>query len=262
MVTTLALIGIVSIFKDIQPEPIIPYHPIIPINEVEPIIPEFIYVRIMDSLNVRVGPSIKYPLIYRPRFGSLVFRKGAVCKVRNERIKGKDERYWYQIIPVGDRRFLRYPERVISRWFIASGYTEKIELKETITVFDDTQFGDKKIKIDLSEQKLRAFERDRLVLETLVSTGKPWRDTPTGEFQTLYRMLISTYMQGAGFDLPCVPFILFFTWAGHAIHGAYWHDEFGTRRSHGCINVPPDGTDEWLFWWSGDLGETRIIIKE
>lgn len=307
----LTLIGLVSIFQDIQPEPKIPY-PVIPVDELDPIIdtqpepiidedvdevpenkivyeydlpleitkplvtpelPEFIYVRIIASaLNVRVGPSTEYSLIHRPGFGRLLLRKGAVCKVRSKAIKGEDGRYWYEIIPAGDRRFVRYPERVISRWFMAKGYTEKIELQETITVFNDTQFRDKRIEIDLSEQKLRAFEKDRLVLETLVSTGlptleHPGRVTPKGHFQ-ITRKQVSTYMQGSeeidgsNFDLPCIPFVMYFTWAGHAIHGAYWHNQFGTRRSHGCVNVPPDGTDEWLFWWSGIPGEIKLIIKE
>jgi len=276
MAIVLTLIGIVSLFKEVQPEQIIS-DPVIPVYEVEPIIidpivdpdsPEFIYVRIIaNALNVRVGPGIRYSLVYRPDgFGKLVFQKGAVCRVKNQRIKSEDGKYWYEIVPKGTRGFSRFPGRVISKWFMAKEYTKKIELKETITVFDDTELYDKRIEIDLSEQMLRAFEKDRLVLETLVSTGLPTREypdhaTPTGNFQ-IFSKQISTYMQGTEFDLPCIPFVLFFTYLGHAIHGAYWHDEFGIRRSHWCVNVIPDGTDEWLYWWSGDLGETRIIIKE
>ena len=43
---------------------------------------------------------------------------------------------------------------------------------------------------------------------------------------------------GEYYNVPNVPWVMYFTNVGHAIHGAYWHNAFGTRRSHGCINLP------------------------
>ncbi|NDJ36861.1 MAG: L,D-transpeptidase, partial [Chloroflexi bacterium] len=50
------------------------------------------------------------------------------------------------------------------------------------------------------------------------------------------------------FDLPGVPFNVFFTTFGHAIHGTFWHGDYGRPRSHGCLNVTPEDA-RWLFRW-------------
>lgn len=233
---------------------------------VSPTIPlpisEFVYVRITaDILNVRSGPGTNFSLVYRPRFGKLLLEKGAVCKVKNQEIMDRDGRIWYEIEPTGDRHHIRYPGRVTSKWFIAQEYTEEVELRGAVNVFAGTGPGDKHIEIDLSEQTLRAYEQDKLILETLVSTGKAGYSTPYGNYRIVEK-LITQYMQGSEFDLPCVPFVMYFTWAGHALHGAYWHNNFGREQSHGCINIPPGKkTDEWLYWWSGELKEIEIIIR-
>jgi lipoprotein-anchoring transpeptidase ErfK/SrfK len=111
------------------------------------------------------------------------------------------------------------------------------------TVFSDTATigvcvgGEgKRIIVVLSEQKLYACEGERLVLETPVSTGTAYHPTPVGEYQ-IYLKLTADRMTGPGYNLPAVPWTMYF-YRGYAVHGAYWHDQFGRVMSHGCINLP------------------------
>jgi len=108
------------------------------------------------------------------------------------------------------------------------------------------------IEVDLSDQVLRAWEHDQLVFATLVSTGLPQYPTPTGIFR-VYTKLRYEHMRGGTpgidyYDLPNVPHTMYF-YLGYAIHGAYWHNNFGHPMSHGCVNLPLDAA-AWLFEWT------------
>lgn len=114
---------------------------------------------------------------------------------------------------------------------------------------------EKWIEVSLSEQKLRAYEGDRVVLEFLISSGK-WSPTPTGDFAIWYktkrqRMEGGSKVLGTYYNLPNVPNNMFF-YKGYAIHGAYWHNNFGHPMSHGCVNSPLDKVAE-LFDWAGPM---------
>jgi len=103
------------------------------------------------------------------------------------------------------------------------------------------------IEVILSEQRLIAWEDGRMVLTTPVSTGAA--DTPTirGTFR-IYRKLPAQRMRGRDYDLPNVPHVMYFK-AGYAMHGTYWHDNFGQPMSHGCVNIPT-GKAAWLYDWA------------
>ena len=121
---------------------------------------------------------------------------------------------------------------------------------------------EKRIEIDLTNQKLYAYEGDKKVYEFLVSTGK-WGRTPIGEF-TVWAKPKYTLMTGGStalqtyYYLPNVPFVQFFynnevsKWAGYGLHGTYWHDNFGHPMSHGCINMKT-GEAEQLFYWTNPV---------
>jgi hypothetical protein len=108
------------------------------------------------------------------------------------------------------------------------------------------------IHIDVEEQTLVAYEGDTPLRATLVSTGAAGYETPAGLWR-VRRKYVSRRMRGPDpdhgtYDIEEVPWILYYN-RGYALHGAYWHDEFGNVRSHGCTNIPP--TDAaWLFEWS------------
>ncbi|HKI53551.1 MAG TPA: L,D-transpeptidase, partial [Anaerolineales bacterium] len=79
-------------------------------------------------------------------------------------------------------------------------------------------------------------------------------DTPEGEFRT-YHKGPAVHMTNQGdaleniYNLPGVPWCSFFTGAGHAFHGTYWHNDYGRPRSHGCVNLPSDAA-KFLYRWT------------
>ena len=114
--------------------------------------------------------------------------------------------------------------------------------------------GEKWIDVNLTAQRVTAYEGTTAVYSALASTGT-WR-TPTvvGTFQ-IYVKYVATRMTGPGYDLPNVPYTMYF-YRGYGIHGTYWHNNFGTPMSHGCVNLStPDA--QWFFNWA-PLG-TKVV---
>lgn len=103
------------------------------------------------------------------------------------------------------------------------------------------------IDIDLSDQMLYAYEGDQLVGSFLVSTGTSAHPTVTGQYN-VYVKYRYTDMSGPGYYLPDVPYTMYF-YSGYGIHGTYWHSNFGTPMSHGCVNMRTSDA-EWLFYWA------------
>jgi lipoprotein-anchoring transpeptidase ErfK/SrfK len=103
------------------------------------------------------------------------------------------------------------------------------------------------IDVDLSQQRTYAFEGNQLVRTFVVSTGTWAHPTVTGVFH-IYVKYRSTLMVGPGYYLPNVPYTMYF-YKGYGLHGTYWHHNFGTPMSHGCVNLKtPDAA--WLFQWA------------
>lgn len=131
------------------------------------------------------------------------------------------------------------------------------------TTLNDTQVlgttnaagQEKWIDVSLDEQKLRAYEGDSVVMEFPISSGK-WSPTPKGVFNIWYKtrsQLMSGGSKNLGtyYYLPNVPHNMFF-YQGYAIHGAYWHNNFGQPMSHGCVNSPLAQVAQ-LFEWAGPV---------
>lgn len=138
-------------------------------------------------------------------------------------------------------------------------------------VLGDSSGGGKRIEVDLTNQRLYAFEGDTKVFDFVISTGKPWWATPTGEFRPWIKLRY-TRMRGGNkalgtyYDLPNVPFVIFYGndqvpgWRGYAIHGTYWHDNFGVPMSHGCVNLKtPDA--EKIYYWADPVLEGHRNVK-
>lgn len=134
-----------------------------------------------------------------------------------------------------------------------SGKTQ-LQQRTTKTIAKQRSQG-RWIEVDLSSQRLIAWEGGRRVYSMPVSTGKRSTPTPTGRF-AIQSKLRSTRMRGRDYNVPNVPNTMYFN-GGYAIHGAYWHNRFGTPISHGCINVPV-GQSRKLFNWA-DEG-TRVVV--
>jgi hypothetical protein len=122
--------------------------------------------------------------------------------------------------------------------------------------------ANKEMVVTLSTQTIECFEDGKLVFKTLTSSGAGGFPTPTGEHAVVYKQP-SRHMytdpndpvmggDAVGdedfFDLPGVPFSVFFTTMGHASHGTWWHGDYGRPRSHGCLNVTPEDA-QWLYRW-------------
>jgi len=109
---------------------------------------------------------------------------------------------------------------------------------------------EKWIEVDLSEQKLTAYEGTKVVLSTKISSGRSRTPTVTGKFR-IQRKFESQLMSGPGYYLPAVPYVMYF-YGNYALHGAYWHNNWGTPMSHGCINMRKEDA-KWLYDWTGPV---------
>ena len=106
--------------------------------------------------------------------------------------------------------------------------------------------------MDLSTQYMTVWQGNTPVAESFVSTGRDRFATPPGTFFINYKLpsqTMSGVLGGEYYNVPDVPWVMYFTGRGHAIHGAYWHNNFGTVMSHGCINLPLEFA-AWLYEWS------------
>lgn len=144
--------------------------------------------------------------------------------------------------------------------------------------------AEKRIEVDLANQKVYAFDGNNKTLEFLISSGK-WGRTPTGEFR-IWTKVKSQLMKGGNpklhtyYYLPNVPWVMFFyndqiaKMRGFSFHGTYWHSNFGHPMSHGCINMKIDEAKLLYDWatpvvtngkaWSTPATEdnpgTRVVI--
>ncbi len=112
------------------------------------------------------------------------------------------------------------------------------------------------IIVDLSDQRTYAYENGVLVRNVLVSTGLPATPTVLGSY-TVQRKYAAQTMSGPDYYLPDVPYVMYF-YAGYALHGTYWHSNFGQPMSHGCVNLPTPEA-EWFYNWA-DYG-TPVYVQ-
>jgi hypothetical protein len=112
-----------------------------------------------------------------------------------------------------------------------------------IEIAENVPTGEVWIDINLSNEYMTVYQGNTVLMETYISSGKPGFETPPGTFfinTKLPEQDMEGLLGGEYYNVPSVPSVMYFTDVGHAIHGAYWHNNFGTPMSHGCINVPVD----------------------
>ncbi len=124
--------------------------------------------------------------------------------------------------------------------------------------------GERWFDINVSKQTLVAYEGTRAVYATLISTGEAGLEDPEHSKATkrgifrFHTKHVSTTMDsdavGEEFELRDVPYVQYFE-QGYALHGAYWHDRFGTPKSHGCINLTPEDARRLFFFTDPPLPE-------
>jgi lipoprotein-anchoring transpeptidase ErfK/SrfK len=138
--------------------------------------------------------------------------------------------------------------------------------------------GMKRVEVSIGEQTMRAYQGDELVLETFVSTGLAPNFTEKGLFHIRYKLPKedmrgftsatgevvglgdgSGQQSGAAYAVKDVPHVMYINNDAEALHGAYWHNNFGQQMSHGCINQPLD-VAAFMFGWA-PLG-TQVWVHD
>ena len=118
------------------------------------------------------------------------------------------------------------------------------------------------IDVSLSTQTITAYEGTRAVRSALVSTGVAKTPTPVGRFAIYVRYKSQTMSGGSKasndyYYLPNVPNVMYF-YEAYALHGTYWHRNFGRPMSRGCVNLSLADA-EWFFNWA-DIG-TPVVVR-
>ncbi len=177
--------------------------------------------------------------------------------------EGPDGEPWYRI----------YDELVGFPYHVQAIHLRPIPFEEWSPITPEISLEDKRIEVNLGTQILSAYENEQLVFKTTISSGittarRNPKDlstqTPTGEFRIITKYLSKHMGNGNLFatpddyELPGVPWTTFFHQAGYAFHGTYWHDNFGTPMSRGCVNMRIDEA-RWLFRWARPLHEPNRI---
>lgn len=220
------------------------------------------YVQVIDScgpsragacVNVRSGTSTQSPIVFTARNGMVLEISDKISK------DGKD---WYKL---SFNEWLRYPERVEGDLYISADYVRAFKDTGPTEARNASSTSNKRIIVDRSEQMLYAYEDDILFMKESVSTGLELTPTPRGNF-SVFKKTPSRYMQGPipgisdhYYDLPGVPWNLYFTAEGAVIHGTYWHNNFGTPWSNGCVNLPIASAEK-LYTWA-EVG-TKILVRD
>lgn len=202
-------------------------------------------------VNVRPSPGVAGASIMK-------LREGLVLQVAGETVPDEDPaaggRRWHKVIFDGT---VRYPDRISGEWYVVAD-PSAVRTFEDPGVLDAaigaTTTSAKRILVDLSDERLYAYDGDALFMEEPISSGLEETPTPRGNF-SVFRKTPSRYMQGPlpgisdqKYDLPGVPWNLYFTAQGAVVHGAYWHDSFGSPWSHGCVNLAPQSARRLYEW--------------
>lgn len=206
-----------------------------------------------ECLNVRTGPGMEYSVAF-------AVREGAVLH-----FSAVEERAGRRWLKVAFDEWIRYPDRLPRNLYIAEEFVHTFYHEGPREIALGQATTSKYILVDVSDQMLYAYEGAALFMAEHISTGIELTPTPRGTF-SVFRKTPSRYMQGPlpgisekYYDLPGVPWNLYFTPQGAVIHGAYWHDKFGQQWSNGCVNMPPKRAKE-LYEWA-DLG-TVVIVRD
>jgi hypothetical protein len=153
---------------------------------------------------------------------------------------------------IGGQRYLIAQDGRLVR----AAQVSEIRLRERPRHVGETE---KWIDVDLSQQSLVAYEGDRPVYVTLISSGRTEDQpdpslsflTPTGNFRFTSKHLATTmdgdHATDGPYSIEDVPYVMYFQLA-YALHSAFWHNRFGHTRSHGCVNLAPFDA-RWIFHW-------------
>jgi len=152
-----------------------------------------------------------------------------------------------------NNEIIDYPETSLAYQTSESSQTDLGDQQVLGTTAADG--SEKWIEVSLDQQTVRAWEGNKVVMEFPISSGL-WGRTPKGTFNIWYKtrsqsMKGGSQALGTYYNLPNVPNNMFF-YQGYALHGAYWHNNFGHPMSHGCVNEPLANAAA-IFDWAGPI---------
>ena len=151
-------------------------------------------------------------------------------------------------------------------YYVRAYAVHLVEPEEIAPLSPEVPAEQKRILVNLRDQRAIAFENEREVFSTLISSGLPGMFTPIGTFMTFHkrpsrRMFLFAGDPKMDYDFPGVPWVNYITQDGVAIHGAYWHANWGNPMTHGCISMPTEDA-KWIYRWTTPVvpfGETYHI---
>jgi hypothetical protein len=190
---------------------------------------------------------------------SLQFRLyyGSVYWIEAVEPDGPDGQPWYRVF-----------DDLAGTYYVPAIHLRPIPPEELTPITPEIPWENKRIEVNLTTQTLTAFEYDKIVFQTTISSGIPYGKTATsvGKFHIDPKTPSKHMGNGnlfAGVDdyeLPGVPWTSFFTGDGQAFHGTYWHENFGTPMSHGCINMRTEEA-KWVFRWTRPTYDVSAFLK-
>lgn len=198
----------------------------------------------LGEITVPFCDTKKDPFTYAER-GYRIYH-GSTHWVTRVIVQRDEKSIWYEI----------YDSHLKRHYYVPSHDMRLVPDEELSLLSPEVPDEQKKIVVDLTTQLVTAFEGEKLVFSERCASGVRGTDTPKGEFRT-YHKGPSIHMTNEGdavesdsiYSLPGVPWCSFFTGSGNAFHGAYWHNDYGQPRSHGCVNLPSEAA-KFLYRWS------------
>ncbi|HVN56373.1 MAG TPA: L,D-transpeptidase family protein [Anaerolineaceae bacterium] len=179
--------------------------------------------------------------------------------------EGPDQQPWYRL----------KDELLEVEYIVPAIHLRPVKPEEFAPISPDVPPEEKHIEVSLSRQTLTAYEGTDVVLHTKISSGIPSHlpsptgiptATPKGDFR-VYSKMPSKHMGDGNltgdieaYELPGVPWVSFFADNGVALHGTYWHNNFGVQMSHGCVNMRTNEAN-WIFRWTTPVTDAGIWEK-
>jgi hypothetical protein len=183
-------------------------------------------------------PSLKSMVVYRMYYETTYW----VAR----RVKGDGGSAWYRIFD--DLHKVEY--------FVPAEYLRIVPPEEFAPISPNVDPALKRIEVYLDRQELTAYEDQTPVYAARISSGKKVfgkYTTPLGRFMTFHkrhsRHMAAGNLASGGYDLPGVPWVTYITKSGVSFHGTFWHNDFGTPHSHGCVNLSAQDA-KWLYRWT------------
>lgn len=169
---------------------------------------------------------------------------GTVWRIR-ELVRGEDGKAWYLV------------EELYQKFYVRAAHLRIIPPEELAPISPEVPADQKRIIVNIAEQTLTAYEGERVAYHHRISSGRKGFGTPPGTHYVFDKRaserMVGGLAGGEGddtrYNLGGVPFVCYITIDWVAMHGCYWHNDFGQPRSRGCINLP-DYAARWVWRWT------------